>query len=529
MFLSKIKKFIISNKIKFLLVLLLIPIYIILYKIYIPRVNAFGCFDDCNNFMRGYFFLHGNPLFSKVFSGHQPLGSYISALVQVISAPESIFELILRHRQFVMLFGFLANIILIFRFGPKIIFFIVIFEFSKFYIFGDRFLGEAMVVYPSIYMVGIGLKRLMHEKINNLDYILAAFFCWFIVFIRAPFVPMTLFAYLFIVVSFPIKKISILSVLIFTTLSLLMIISHDLHEYFYNMVVFNFQNNLPSELPLDMVGPRYLHWFFYPIYLLFYGEWNIFKTLLVGIDLVFIALFVNLIWNRKFLIAGFIFILLGFANIRPAFPGTLFYSSFHMVPWYGLIIFITLILLFEKIKNKKIFISGFLVLLISFGAFIISSDYFAKNKVDTHEEFINNYGSVLEKGEVLKTLSNPDDTLFLDASDDMIYWQSKLFSPYEYSWYTSSMPRLKKYTDERVRMFQNTPPDFYREYGSCPKDTEVGVDYSLPEFVKDDYVRLYHDGQESCIFIHKNKLKEITDEKWEMAREMKYTLYEKTD
>src|SRR5689334_18076619 len=29
----------------------LIALYMFLYKVYIPRVNAFGCFDDCFNFM----------------------------------------------------------------------------------------------------------------------------------------------------------------------------------------------------------------------------------------------------------------------------------------------------------------------------------------------------------------------------------------------------------------------------------------------------------------------------------------------
>src|SRR3989344_8651411 len=197
MSLKIISKFIIKNRLLLLSLFLLLPIYYLLYHIYTPRINAFGCFDDCNNFMRGYFFLHGNPLFSHVFSGHQPFGSYISALVQLVTTPENIFELVLRHRQFVMAFGLASNILLILRFGPKILIFTVLFEFSKFYIFGDRFLGEAMVVYPAIYLVGLVFLRLLNKKIYKFDYIIAAILCWFIVFLRITYVPMILFLLLF--------------------------------------------------------------------------------------------------------------------------------------------------------------------------------------------------------------------------------------------------------------------------------------------------------------------------------------------
>ena len=92
---------------------MLIPIYAILYKIYIPRVNAFGCFDDCNNFMGGYFLLQGKHMFSEFFFNHQPFAAHISASIQWLANPENVFELILRHRQFVLLLSLIMNALLI--------------------------------------------------------------------------------------------------------------------------------------------------------------------------------------------------------------------------------------------------------------------------------------------------------------------------------------------------------------------------------------------------------------------------------
>lgn len=501
--------------------ILLIPLYAILYKIYIPRINAFGCFDDCNNFMRGYFVLNGKELFSEVFSGHQPFGSYLSTFIQWLTKPQNIFELVLRHRQFLLLFSFFLNALLITRFGARVIIFTIIFEFSKFYLFGDRFLGDGMIVYALIYLTGLVIVKLKNQKIYKIDYLLAAFLTWFIIFMRGPYVPVAMLTYLLLIWSWPIKKRSIASFAIFVFLSTATVFLHNINEYFFDVITFNFQAVLPAESKSIMFGPSIVQWFFYPLYIFFYGNLNIFKTLLIGINVVYLILFANLLRNKKYLLAGFIFLALGLTNIRTVMPGSMFYNSFHMLVWYGLFIFITVNLLFQDKIRKIYFISGLLILVTSFLYLISSPLYFAHEKVDGHKEFITNYGYLLQEGEVIKILSNPNDTLFLDGSDDLIYWQSKRFSPYKYSWYTSSMPYFKKFSDERIKMFKTTPPDFYREFGSCPKKS-VQANQTLPEFVKNKYVRLYTGLNESCIFVRVDKLNSITNDQWERAREFQY-------
>ena len=86
------------------------------------------------------------------------------------------------------------------------------------------------------------------------------------------------------------------------------------------------------------------------------------------------------------------------------------------------------------------------------------------------------------------------------------------------------MPLFKKFTDVRLQMFKYNPPDFYREYGSCPKEYDPGINYRLPDFIKNDYVRLFNDGKESCLFVKKSKLKNITSEQWKKANEFLFSL-----
>src|SRR5216684_2372395 len=95
-----------------LIPLFLITIYFSLYKIYIPKSNAFGCFDDCFNITAGYFITKGKVLYEQIPFNHQRLMADMSALVQSFSSPVNISELILHHRQFLLIFGFFMNLLL---------------------------------------------------------------------------------------------------------------------------------------------------------------------------------------------------------------------------------------------------------------------------------------------------------------------------------------------------------------------------------------------------------------------------------
>lgn len=522
-----------QNKLKYFAIFALLPLFFALYQIYIPRINAFGCFDDCNNFMRGYFVLQGKALFLEVFSGHQPLGSYLSTIIQYFTQPQNIFELILRHRQFMIIFALIMNALIIYRFGAVFLLFTVIYEFSKFYIFGDRFLGDGMIVYPLIYIVGLIFLKYQNLKIYLFDYILVAIFVWFIIFMRVTYAPVAMVSFIFFLWKWPIlpfKKEQIMSIAVFTVLSLITIIIHDIGEYFYNVVFFNYQINLQAEAKPEMFGPWYLHWFFYPIFVYFYGPINEFKNLLIGLNSIFIILFLGLIWKKEFKLALAIFLILGFSNIRTVLPGSIFYGAFHMISWFGLIIFISIELI-KKLSNSKLRLVGFGFMIGVFLVFLSSPGYFAKSKTDSHQEFITNYGSYLQEGEALRALSSEGDTLFIDGSDDLIYWQSGLSSPYKYSWYTSSMNMLEKYSKEREIMFKDTPPTFYREYGYCVKDEdyEFTEAYKIPEIIKENYTRLLIDEKPSCIYVMNEKLGSFSEDQLKKASEFKFTIPIKQD
>lgn len=526
LWLSKIKK----PGLSYLLIFLLIPFYYILYKLYIPRISAYGCFDDCNNFMGGYFLLQGKKLFSEIFFNHQPMAAYLSYLIQAVTSPINIFELILRHRQFIMLFGFVFNVLLLIRFGLPAFLFAIVFETSKFYLFGDRFLSEGMIVYPLVYLSGLIFLRFTNRKLFSIDFLLGSIFTWLVIFSREPYVPLALFAYVFLLAGKPFTSSKKISIGILLFLSIISTFYHDVSEYFFNVAIVNYLAVLPSDVKADMFGPRFLQSLFYPLYILFYGKMTIFKQILVGIDIVFLTFISILFFEKKLKIAFSILFLLALANIRVVIPGSMFFEAFHMLVWFGMFVFITLLLFFYNSSNRPLLIFVSVVILLFLTSFLTSKSYFAYEKVDRHVEYITNYGPILQMGSVIDVLASPGDTLFLDGSDDLVYWQAqhqngaaqaKVKSSYKYSWYTSAMIYFEKYKKERLKMFKENSPDFYKEYGFCNKIEQI-PGYSLPDFVKKSYVRLNADNKPSCLFVKKSKLDKISSDQWRKAKDWLY-------
>lgn len=494
-----------------ILLLLLVVFYGVLYKIYIPRVNAFGCFDDCFNFMGGYFLLHGKRLFSEIFYNHNPLMAYVSFLVQYFSHPQSLYELVLRHRQFLLLFSFAFGVLLTVRFRLKAFMFIIMYELTKFYLFGDRFLAEAFVIYPLVYLLGLAWDKFNKIKLNKTDYILAAIFSWFIIFAREPVVPAVLLLFGFIIYSKKWKKNLLLPVSIFTVLSIGTLLLHNIPEFFFNVVTTNSGISFAAETQ-GILGIGIIKIFLYPILLFFGGVWGEFRIVITALSALFICSSAFLVWKKMTKHVLFLWIHLGLLNIRYVEPGKVFYGAFHLLCWYGVFVFSTALMIatiYKKSKQAGLVLGLLFISILVFH--IVSPSSFLHDKVDTQTEFINNFGIPLQVGNVVNSLSNPNDTLFLDGTDDIIMWVAKRYSSYKYSWYTSVMPNFKKYTDARTEMFVKNPPDFY--YGTCIGDKDPVR--TLPP--GDAYIRLYNDDKPSCLWVRDTKIRSITDEQWKKA------------
>lgn len=510
-----------------ILPLFILLVFVFLFPIYLNRIGAFGCFDDCFNYVAAYFMIKGKVLYSEIFFNHQMLMPYLSYVVQVLSSPNTLYEFILYHRVSVFLFALFMDILIILRFRWIGVGFVLFYELTKYYVFGDRFLAEAVIVYPFVYLLGLVWYKLQKKNLTIFDFLISPVFTWLVIFMREPFIPPVLLLYIVFLWNKKFDKAHYyLSLFLFLTLSLLTVLSVSLPDYLFNVIETNFKVALPAQVSNEGIyGIGVLKIIAYPLFILFQGKWNYFRHILIGLDVAFLCLIGFFIIRKKMAKEiGLLLAVLGLANIRFVEPGATYYSAFHMAPWYGLFIFTIFLLLqtlfnYEK-KKKRLGYALIFALAIVFGYILLPPRAFFYEKIDKVYEFTTNYANYFTYGEVIKLLSDPKDTLFVDGFDELIYWQAKLDSSYRYSWYTSFMPYFSKYSNERMQMFIKNPPSFY--YGSCPKDKNVSR--QLPKSIIDSYQSVYFSQAQTCLYIQKKKLSKISKEKWEEVRKLGYYL-----
>lgn len=496
---------------KFLLVIIYQCLFVGIAIFLLKRVGAFGCFDDCFNFGAGYFLIQGKQLYSQIFFNHQPIMAYISAAVQYISHPQTLFELVKYHRLAVLLLSDIFGTFLILRFGFPLFLSLVVFEATKFYIFGDRFLAEGIIVYPMMYLTLLILYRFFGKIVYRWEYVLAALCSWLIFWMREPFMPWSGVAFLILLLTSYKEKVQrkniVAALLVFSLLHLVTLTVLPIREYLFNVFTVNLQYEVSVQSWNVFTMAQIL---FYPAFVIVHGVGNIFQNTLFVLSIIFfVGIGYEVLRKGRYAAAGVSFFLLGLANLRVVPVGTLYYDAFHMIPWYGMVIGITCIFMvdmWEDVKAKKIVVlSGASLLLITLYG-IFSPQSFMRERIDTQSEFTTNYANYFAKGQVIKFLAGSGDTMFVEMWEDPIYFVAGVPTAYSYSWYTSIMPFFPKYQIARKEMFVSHPPTFY--VGAC---REGAVDsFALSESDKKKYTQLLNSGRPSCVYVRKEKVLTIS-------------------
>lgn len=485
---------------------------------YLQRVGAFGCFDDCHTFATAYFMNKGRQIYSEIFYNHQPLISYISLFIQKTFNPQSLYSLVISHRIFVMAFSFLMDILLIVRFRWVGLGFVALYEATKFYFFGDRFLPEAFIPYILAYLLGSVWHLFQGEALSKLNLFLISLFSWLSVFLREPYIPVTLLLYALILVKTPSLRRKLPYLLIFTVLTFLTLAPLSLKDYFETVVLLNIKTSLQGEVQTNnLLGTGAFQIIFYPLFIILKGEQTFLREILILVDAIFIVSITLLATKlRQIKLAIIILIALTLAGIRTVSPGTMFYEAFHLLPWYGLFLMSTLLSLKTTALSRSLkWISKLLILLylnIVIMAFF-SPRSFLQEDIDTQGELNVGYARYQLYGDIIQTLAEPEDTLFVELWDDIVYWQAGLDSAYKYALFTPWNAGFEKYQKARLEMFKNNPPRFYY----CSEDFQYQDQELIPVFIKSEYVQLKKNDKPICLYIHKDKRLEINQEKLNKA------------
>ncbi len=469
--------------------------------------------------MGGFFLLKGKKLYSEIFFNHQMGMAYISFLVQKIAHPQTIYKLVLYHRLLVFAFSLLWGVFFVLRFKWIGLLFILLFESTKYYVFGDRFLAESFIVYPLVYLLALFFYKQEEKAVYQFEYILAGILTWFVMFMREPYIPLALLLYAFLIGK-KIKKEHLMSLTLFFSLTGVTLLLTPITDFVRSIFFLN------KDLVMLQVGRGgtsgigILKIFIYPILIVFQGKWTFFRIVLLLLDGVFLLSLTSRFWQKKNrLNTLFLLGILGLASVRFETPGLEYYEAFHTMVWYSMFIFLTLLLLFSE-QAKKIKRLALLLYIIVIVVTFFPRYSFFWDKINKDELFTVGYGHYFVTGEVIKTLATPSSTLFLDGYDDLIYWQANSKFSYKYSMYTGLMPSYKPYKDARDDMIKNYPPDFFYSY--CLKNKPEIT--SLPVYREIDYERVLFANKPTCLYVKKSLVPAISQAQKNVIGKFGYSL-----
>ena len=510
-----------SRKKVLALLLILVVFYVFQLKYLQKSIFNIQFVDEDDNFVTGAWILRGQKLYKDIFFQHQPTATYISATVQEITKPNSIFLLVKRHRELIYLYSAAAFFFLTLRFGFAGFATAVLYETTKFYFLGNLFLAETLVIPPLLFVTGLIHETVFkREKLSSrLNLAVALISIIFIQWTLLPLAPFAIISFAIIwylsskhLRSFFLKFIGIYILL----LSFIFLKLFPISGYLKDTVFITSTQNIPAEV--GHLGIFIARFFFYPLFAIDFQNSGFFLTFKV-LSIFFVISLLFLVKRKCNLLAFLSVLLFWLTNLRPA-PFGLFYSGFHLLPMYVALLWLTVlnanfIILKSNGKISKILISS-----IFFGTLISLSAISYKKEItttfDRESIFYTNYSPRFDYGEAVKLLSEPQDKLIVGSSESLIYWQSKLLpsSPFFYTYaFMYKSDALKKEVGDN---FSKSLPKFFYINGDFEKDAIYNRQAKY-------YSNVMLHGKPSRLYVLKSQLKNITDDKWKEVKRLGFT------
>ncbi len=466
--------------------------------------------DEVGHLYSGHLILNNKILYKDIQLNHQPIPYIYSAIIEKITQPENLYKYIGYQRMSIFIYSLFWNIIYFIYFGKISLVFIFLFEFLKLFYLGFQNLGETFAVYTLIFLIGSIYKNYIDKKTNYLDIILYSFANFLAFFSLAPLWPSLFFLFIFKFILLKTKKEKIIliitSVFLISILSFFIPYSDYLRETIYN----NYKYFLPSfKHNLNIF--QYLFFPFQP----FLPPYDLISIIIGLFTIIFIInLFITSKKNKKiFKILIFFIFIIYLLNTRDPIIKFDKFPKFHMIPWIGAYLIINILTLKYLVKNKikiaKIFI--FSILFITCYLILFKNgDYYKKR--DFMNDFYINYSESEKYGRIINALKNNQDRLLVIPNDPLIYYLTNIKPPIrinEYYGWTQKIPEDNK---KLINLFKNSPPEFVVNIGNTN-----GLDKNnfLEKYVLDNleknYIVLKHLNENSKLYIHKDKIKQIND------------------
>lgn len=475
--------------------------------------------DEEENFVAGHFLLRGEKLYKDIFANHQPTAHVLSAGVQKVTNPSSIFLLVKRNREFLILWTLLWALFLVYRFGKPALGAVFLIETTKIFLLGNLFLAESLILYPLLYVSGLIYKKIKDLKRTEILFVGAI--ASFVFFSRSPMWP--LLAFMTISLFLIQKKKSFNKVLYFLAgfsfVTLLVLPFISVPDYFKEAISLNV-NYVLTDQPYETVqfgASTYLKSFIAPI-LSFTKEIpsNPLLTFVRTISGLYIVSILWLLKKKKYYLSFFMFMIAGVSIIRFIQPGNTFYRGFHNLVWHSQIIFAVTFSLFllSKRKGKTKYLTYFVFSFLFILSLLLSKDELFRLR-DKEEDYLVNYSKQVDLREAVNILAEKDDTLFVASDESLVYWESDAQRASRFIFYYSFMETIPYLAQETREVFENSPPTFLH----CRCDS-----LKIPTDYLSNYQELEKDGSRTNLFVLLSEVEALDEMEKERLDFYRYSL-----
>lgn len=520
---SFINFFRLLSKKRLFLTTILTLVFIFILKAYLNHIFFLDFADEEENFLLGKFILNGKKLYADIFTQHQPINFLISAFVQKIINPQTISAVVKIHRLAIILWSTIWAIILTLRFSFPLLITVLIIELTKISLLGNLFLAESLVIYPLVYIVAY---TFLVKNDQPIEFIFVSLLIMFIFYNLLPLWPLMIFLCLYLILrnNKRLKKgLIILGIFILTTLTIFYF--SNIKNYFYNTVYITIKYYLPLSKEFafkkDIGGNlSFIKAFLAPIIALFEMKTTQFLWVIKSLALLLI-INLGLLWKYqiKKLVVLIIFIL-GLSSLRYVPPSAELYGSFHMLPWFSLLILFVSITSLKLIKQNTNFlvkvINIFLIILTLSTAFI-HSKYRLFDIRNPQTDLHVHYSSQYQYSQALKIMKNAKDTLFVIPANMLIFWDTNILPASKYTYFYPWMEKTTMSEDIK-QIFTKNPPSFLY----C-QDCQKTIIYKYIN----NYQPLKKSGNLSFLYVRYDKLGQLSKEQITNLKLINFELVEK--
>lgn len=315
----------------------LLLLFVLIVPGYRSHLFSLDFVDEEDNIVIGSYLEQGNKLYRDIYSQHQPAQFVLANVLQTVTSPDNIFMTVKRHREFMILWSMIWITLLTLRFGYSLYFVALIFELTKMILLGNMFLAETFVVYPLMYLLSYLFSKA--KSPGTLEQIFVLGLIWFLALSLTPLWPLLLVVTVQLYLSSQSKpsfilRFAALGILCFA----LLFPKVDFLDYYHDVFWINTQFYIPLTTGISPVSAL-IHALFSPLITLFTQGDSLLLPLLKLLSLIYLYNLFVLVRGKEYKIALALHTILFLINLRYINPANTLYGAFHLLPWYGALLY----------------------------------------------------------------------------------------------------------------------------------------------------------------------------------------------